>query len=298
MISAFSKATLAAALLAAVPAQAHRLWLLPSATTFSGTNDVVTVDGAASNDLFFADHRPMNLTMVKVWAPDGSAGTIRNGAAGATRSTFDVVLDKPGTWKIGTQMSGLMGSFKVNGEERRIGGRPGGGMGAPGGPGGPGAAPGAALPGPPRPPMVTSVADIPADATDVKIAQTSSRNEIFVTAGAPTATVFQPTGKGLEMVPVTHPDELVSNEPASLRFMVDGQPAAGLKVTIIPGGKRYRDSENAMELVTAADGMLKVKWPGAGMFWLNATLNDQHPTEPRATERRLSYTATLEVLAP
>lgn len=281
-----SSRLLIAAALFALPAaaSAHRQWLLPNATVFSGTDNWVTVDAAASDDLFFADHQPGRLEAIKAWAPDGSEAKIENGSTGRYRSTFDVRLDRQGTWKIGTQTSGVMGSFKINGEERRVGGR-----------GGP---PPQAVPGaPPRPPMLT-VADIPADATDVKLAEVSSRNEIFVTAGEPTTTLFRPTGKGLEFEPVTHPDELVAGEPARFRFLVDGKPAAGLKVVVIPGGKRYRNAENAAELLTGADGTVKVDWPAAGMYWLNATYSDDKPTAPRATERRMSYSTTLEVLAP
>jgi hypothetical protein len=34
------------------------------------------------------------------------------------------------------------------------------------------------------------------------------------------------------------------------------------------------------------------------MYWLNTTTSDKNVTTPRATDRRLSYTATLEVMAP
>jgi uncharacterized GH25 family protein len=271
---------MAAAALLSIPAalSAHRMWLLPSATVFSGTDGWVTVDAAVSNDLFFFDHQPLRLDGMKVWQPDGSEGTLQNGATGRYRSVFDVQLDKPGTWKIGTQMSAVMGSFKVDGVEKRIGGRR----------------------GPPQPnaPAPLTVADIPANATDVKVTEVSGRNEIFVTAGAPTTTVFKPTGKGLEFAPITHPDELVTGETAKFRFLVDGKPAAGLKVTVIPGGKRYRNDEGARELTTGADGVLSVSWPTAGMYWLNATLTDAKATSPRATERRMSYVTTLEVLTP
>ena len=84
----------------------------------------------------------------------------------------------------------------------------------------------------------------------MKITETSSRNEVFVTSGAPTTTVFKTTGKGLEFAPVTHPDELVAGETAKFQFLIDGKPAAGLKVTVIPGGKRYRNDEGAIELTT------------------------------------------------
>jgi hypothetical protein len=256
------------------------MWMLPSGTIFSGTDSWVTVDSAISNDLFYADHQPGRIEQVQVWQPDATPGRIQNGATGRYRSVFDVQLDKPGTWKIGTAMSGVMGSFKVDGVEKRVGGR--------GGPPGPN--------GQRTPPL--TVADIPANATDVALTEVSNRNEIFVTAGAPTTTVLKPTGKGLEFVPVTHPDELVAGETARFRFLVDGKPAAGLKVTVIPGGKRYRDAEGARELTTGADGVLAVDWPAAGMYWLNATLTDAKATAPRATQRRLGYTTTLEVMTP
>jgi hypothetical protein len=270
---------LAAAALASVPAglSAHRFWMLPSGTVFSGTDSWVTVDSAVSNDLFFFDHQPGRLETVKVYRPDGSPGEVRNGATGRYRATFDVQLDRPGTWKIMSEQGGVMGSFKANGVEQRIGRR-----------------------GPPRPGEAKPLtpADIPADATDVRLVQSIGRNEIFVTAGEPTRTVLKPTGKGLELDPVTHPDELVAGEAARFRFLVDGKPAPGLKVTVIPGGKRYRDAENAMELTTGPDGVLAVTWPAAGMYWLNATLSDARTSVPRATERRLSYATTLEVLTP
>ncbi|MGJ3628375.1 DUF4198 domain-containing protein [Sphingomonas sp. MMS24-JH45] len=132
----------------------------------------------------------------------------------------------------------------------------------------------------------------------MKLTEILSRNEIFVTAGAPTTTVFKTSGRGLELAPITHPDELVAGETARFRFLVDGRPAAGLKVEAIPGGKRYRDAEGTMALTTGADGVLAVTWPAAGMYWLNATLTDAKASQPRVTERRLGYTTTLEVLTP
>ncbi|SFS13087.1 DUF4198 domain-containing protein [Sphingomonas jatrophae] len=287
---------LAAAALAALAtaAPAHRQWLLPSGTVFSGTDSWVTVDSAVSNDLFYADHQPGRLEGIKVWQPDGTPGQIQNGSTGRYRSVFDVKLDKPGTWKIGSEMSNVMGSFKVDGVEKRIGrrGPPPGGMARPGGPGAPADAPAT----PPAPPL--TVADIPANATDVKLTEVIGRNEIFVTTGEPTQTVFKPTGKGLELSPITHPDELVAGEATRFRFLVDGKPAANLKVTVVPGGKRYRDAEGAMELTTGADGVLSVTWPNAGMYWLNATTTDANSSMPRVTQRRLSYTTTVEVMTP
>lgn len=278
----------------ATPGMAHRNWLLPSATIFSAGDDWVTIDAAESSDLFFADHRALQLNNVKVWAPDGTESKIENGSSGRVRSTFDVHLDKPGTWRIAMIQSGTNGSFKVNGEEWRLGFRRGPAPGAAGAP----ATPGAGAPPAPAPKFVSSIDEIPANATDIQITEMSGRNEVFATNGAPTSTIFQPTNKGLEMVPVTHPAELVKGEPARFKFLVDGKPAQGLKLTILPGLKRYRDGDGLMEIATGADGVATVNFPEAGMFWMTTSLTDNKPVNPKATARRMSWTATMEVMAP
>lgn len=286
------------------PAMAHRQWLLPSTTTLAGTSEYVTVDAAVSNDLFYADHVAIDPAQVKVRAPDGSAGKIENAAKGQYRGTFDVKIDKPGTWVIGMERSGVGGTFKVGEETWRVGTMRGrnGGMGGPGMAGAPQAAsaPAGGPVAPGRAPMksVATVAEIPTNATDVKLTETLGKIVTFVTADAPTRTAFAPTGKGLEFDPITHPSELVSDEEAQFRFLVDGKPAAGVKVNVVPGGKKYRSAEEAQELTTGADGVLKVKWPVAGMYWISANVTDAKPSEARATERRMSFTTIVEVVAP
>jgi len=281
----FAAAALSALVAATVstPALAHRQWLLPSTTTLAGTSEYVTVDAAVSNDLFYADHVAMSPDQVKVWAPDGSEAKLENAATGRYRSTFDVKIDKPGTWVIGTERSGVNGTFKVDGETWRVGGRGRPGMAGPGG-------------APAR--VVANVDQIPANATEVKLTETAAKNLIFVTADAPTTDAFKPTGKGLEFQPITHPNALVSDEEAQFRFLVDGKPAAGLTVSVVPGGKKYRESEEAQELTTGPDGVVRVQWPIAGWYWLNASYSDDKASHPKAGERRLGFTTTLEVVAP
>jgi uncharacterized GH25 family protein len=264
---------LAAALLALpAAASAHRLWFLPSSTVLAGGEDQwVTVDAAVSNELFFFDHQPMRLQGVKAWAPDGQEAALENAATGRYRSTFDVHLVKPGTWKIGTVMSGVMGGYKLNGAEQRL----------------------------PRGTRADQLATaIPAGATEVKITQVDNRNETFVTVGAPTTTALKPTGQGLELVPITHPNELVSGETTRFGFVVDGKPASGLTVTVIPGGIRYRGSPEEMTFKTDAKGEVAIAWKAPGMYWLNVSAEGAKPTLQQAQARRMGYTATLEVLQP
>lgn len=271
--------------LSATSAAAHNQWILPSTTVLSDTGQSVTVDMGASTAPFEADHAAIPADGVKVWAPDGTMGTIENAARLRYRSTFDVRIDKPGTWRIGTQAEMITGTFKVDGEVWTLGRRRG-----------PPPAPGTAPAGPPR--SIASLAELPAIATDLDLAEVSTRNEFFVTAGAPTDTLFAPTGKGLEFVPVTPPTDLVADTPGQFRFLIDGKPAAGLEVKVVPQGRRYRSTDASQTLSTDAQGMVTVSWPDAGFYWLNVTANDTRPANPRARTRRMSYTATLEVLAP
>ncbi|WP_439534235.1 DUF4198 domain-containing protein [Polymorphobacter sp.] len=275
----------ASAMLAvATPAAAHRQWMLPSATVLSGDNVWVTVDAAISNDIFYFDHQPMRTDNIKATAPDGTELKIENAATGRYRSTFDVQLKQKGTYRIDNSATMLMGSYTLGGEEKRL--------------------PRGTTP-------ATLKTAIPAGATNVRTTEMVNRNEVFVTVGAPTTTVFKTSGTGIEMVPVTHPNDLVTGEAATFQFLLDGKPAAGLGVTVIPGGVRYRSASEEMTLKADAQGRVVITWPQPGMYWLNASTGGRPqggPASPNAAApaapadaapaRRASYVTTLEVLAP
>lgn len=268
-------ASAALALFAAAPAQAHRQWMLPSSTVLSGDDVWVTVDAAVSNDLFYFEHQPLRLDAVKAWAPDGSEAPIENKATGRYRSTFDVHLTQKGTWRIASVADMLMGSYDLDGKTERL----------------------------PRGTTAANLAErLPAGATNVRTAEANNRNEIFVTVGEPTTTLFTPTGKGIELVPVTHPNDLFAGETATFQFLLDGKPAAGLPVTVIPGGIRYRDQLGQIDLRTGADGTVAINWPEPGMYWLNVTTPQAEREDgaggPPPLARRASYVTTLEVMAP
>lgn len=255
----------------AAPSQAHRQWMLPSATIVSGDDGWVTVDAAVSSDLFIMDHQPMRLDAMKATAPDGSDAPLENASTGRYRSVFDVHLTQKGTYRIANVMSGIMGSYKVGGEQKRL----------------------------PRGTTAEQLATlIPADATDVQISEMAVRNEVFVTSGAPTSTLFKPTGKGLELEPVTHPNDLVVGEDATFRFLIDGTPAANLEVDVIPGGLQRSDQPTDQTLATDAKGEVRISWPERGYYWINATATDKNTSVKNATQRRLSYVTTVEVQAP
>jgi uncharacterized GH25 family protein len=128
-------------------------------------------------------------------------------------------------------------------------------------------------------------ASIPADATDVVATRSASRIETFVTLGAPSLTALAPTGQGIELVPVSHPNDLVSGEAATFKLLRDGQPAVGLEVTIARGGTRYRDNPEELTVTTGADGAFTITWPEPGMYWMSASVRGD------ATGDQLAYNA-------
>jgi len=268
MKNTFKWAALALAATISLPALAHKAFIVPSSTVLSDEEAWITLDAAAGNDLFYFNHRPLNLEHLAVRGPEGYVQEIDNRAEGKLRASADVHLTKPGTYRIGTSMEGLF-AFFVDAEGKR--GRARG-----------------------TPENIDK--QIPAGAKDVRITQTQSIVETYVTLGKPDASVFAPTGKGLEFVPVTHPNDLFAGEPAKFRFLLDGKPAKDLEVTVIPGATRYRNAQDEIKLKTDAAGEFSVTWPAAGMYWMNASVEGGKPSVAKAQARRASYTATFEVL--
>src|SRR3954467_8419288 len=97
---------LAVLLCAPLTAEAHRVWMLPSATVLSGDDVWITVDAAVSNDLFYFEHFPLQIANLgsraagpqgargrggRLWvtAADGSTTPRENGSIGRSRATFD-----------------------------------------------------------------------------------------------------------------------------------------------------------------------------------------------------------------
>lgn len=246
-------------------APAHDAWIVPSSTVLSGEEAWVTVDAAIGNDKFHFNHHPMQLNALQVTGPDGKAVEAENKFTGKLRSSFDVHLTENGTYRIAFVNQGVIARWQEDGKPRRWFGK-----------------------------AEDMARHIPENAAKLEVVERAGRIETFASKGEPTPVAKVDRGFGL--VALTHPNDLFAGEKARFVLTLDGEPAAQVPVEIVPGGSRYRDKLNTLELKTNDKGEFEVTWPAPGVYWMHAESEDQKVSIPKAAKRALSYSATLEVL--
>lgn len=283
---------LLAGLLAAVStAHAHRSWVLPAVTVLSGQDGCIAFDAAVSNSLFFPDHRGIDIARIEAKGPDGQPVELQNAVTGRVRSSFELNLAQQGTYIVSLKPGAPRGQ--------------GGGQGGQGGGMGGGQARGnlngtytgedgkpARWRGTPE----TLVSENMAAKPGFKLRETGGRSVVtFVTLGKPSTEVLKPTGKGFEVEYVTHPNDLNTGEPGVLRLLFDGQPVAG-EVAVARGDDRYRDEGGETVFKTDAEGLVKITWPAAGRYWVEAAYSAPGTLHGVPSEKTFAYIATYEVL--
>ena len=253
-------------------AAAHRPWLYPQATMVEAKEPWVTIDGAISEGLFDIDHQPLKLDNATVTGPDGVSFAAPSPFTGRQRSSFDLKMDKDGTYKVSLVTRSVMASYKdASGEPKRFRGS-----------------------------EEAFARDVPANAPELRVTHAHSRLETFVSANKHSGGALKAGGVGLEMVPVTNPTDLRVGETAKWRFQLDGKALPNFPFSLIPGGVRYRGVLGEIRLNTDANGEVAVALPAAGMYWLNAAWPAAQAKAPAPADapvaRRYSYAATLEIL--
>lgn len=274
----------AAALLAAAcawPAFAHRVWMLPSATVLNGKEPLVSVDAAVSEDLFEFDTTALQLEGLAITAPDGSTVAAENRSSARRRSSFDLKLTQPGTYRITNFAETINANYKLGGETKRWRGTPDA--------------------------YAAFAKELPPQAEDVQATRMQTRVETFVTNDRPGGKPFVPAGAGLELVPLTSPTDLSVGDTSEFRLLLDGQPVADADVTVLRGGNRYRYKLGEIALKTDREGRFSVKWPEAGRYLISSAHGQGRrpdaagaaaakPGTAPTPGRRASYSATVEVL--
>ncbi|NTS78646.1 DUF4198 domain-containing protein [Catenovulum sp. SM1970] len=254
-------------LLLSSAALAHKRWILPNDFTLSDAETVVA-DYSASNNIFYFD-KAMPLDEVKLIAPSGEVKRMDYRFMSYRRGMMAFDIDEQGTYRIADvggvsyflwyKLPGQEAPIKDRGELQRL------------------------------------KAAIPANATDVYLTKGTSRVETFITLGAPSE--LKPSGVGLEVDFITHPNEFYSDEPSELKLLMDGKPAKGIKIVAVGEGTRYRDSQAEVIVTTDEQGMATFNWPMAGRYHLEAKI-DEMVEGFDYNNLYHGYSLTFEVQAP
>jgi hypothetical protein len=286
-------AGLAALCFVAGPALAHTPYLKP--TTFAPDRPFVSVEAAMTEGNFFTPDFPIRSEGAYwVTGPSGEASEVK---AVTTLKEFAVVeaaLPTDGTYRISTgERSGrstrwvkIDGAWKIvrpagaparermgGGEEGEHRGPP---AGAPRGEGG----------------RFVEESAVPAGA-ETLTSRSYSRSDTYVTRGAPDRGALKPTGKGLEVEPITHPNEVFVGEAFKFRLLNDGAPMPGAAFSIARAGDAYAETRYAYNGKSDAAGAAAVTFDQPGAYVLQVSYPPRIEGEPAPGSR--NYTLTFEV---
>lgn len=139
---------------------------------------------------------------------------------------------------------------------------------------------------------------LPAGATVLSHYQSLSRSEVYLTAGAPTRQALAPYGKGLELVPVTHPSDLYVGEQFVFEVHYDGKPLPAQKVEIHAARGDDEIQPAPVELSTDAAGKASFALQQPGTYLALIRYRGPAPAGAAAPEYGNNYTLSFRVLEP
>mgnify|MGYP003665616627 CR=1 FL=1 len=222
-------------------ASAHSRWLLPSHFTLSSEQgEWVALDASASNEVFNVD-KALSIDALSILTPSGKSVRPSSSYKAHRKSVADYFVEDSGTYKITNNASAsYFSSYKVADKRQRA-----------------------------RANKAELKAMVPANATDLQTTYGLTRVETYITMNNPTEN-YGTDGQFLELLPKTHPAEIVENEPATFAFTYHGKVQAGVEIEITPDGARYRNTPDVLKLTTDKNGEITFTPAHAGRYLLIA----------------------------
>lgn len=250
----------------ALPAQAHTPYLAPASFTVR-PDSVVTLD-ASFAETFFVPEVVFDNSVFVVTDPDGRQHAPDTVHRLKTRAVVEQTLPgQKGTYRFstGNRLGAVFRTWDLNGKTSSS-----------------------------RDPA----APLPAGATLTSHYQSLSRSEVYLTAGAPTTPALAPYGKGLELVPTTHPSDLYRGERFDFSVQYDGVPLAAQKVEIHRALGDGTTQPAPLTLTTDAAGKASLALDQAGTYLALIRYRGPAPAGAAAPMYGNNYTLTFRVLEP
>lgn len=260
---------------------AHGRYILPSHTLLSGKEpQYVTLSASISNDVFHPDKPLGNNGGGKVNSfldgifrqieaaiimPDGSKSDGIHWRAYARQSLADIKLEESGTYKIFfRQPTTLLTTFKKSdGEESR---------------------------------MFGNDTPLPKGATDIVHHTIASQVETYISHNAPNQNALKSTGKGLELIAHTHPNDLFVKEDTDFQLVLDGKPVPeGTLVNLTKEGTRHRNQRETTKIKTDSKGHFQINFTHPGFYLLDVEITAPGKPEEKVSFHHHSLYVTLEV---
>lgn len=277
----------AAVFCAVVPAAAaHTPYIVP--TTFAPERETVAITaGMSEENAFIPDFAIRGEGDWTITGPDGVSAKVKPVNLKAI-NVLDAPVPTPGTYRISTgERPGRAGkAAKVDGVWRTV--RPAPPPGTPPAPPRAMEGEGARGSGP------VNAADVPAGAETMDT-QGYLIAETYVTKGAPSPAATKATGKGFELEPITHPNEIFVDDGFSFRLLIDGKPVSGAHIAVIRGGELYDSSHTMIEATTGVDGKATIKFAKPGAYMLETRYPGQPAAGAAPAARSWVYSLSFEV---
>jgi uncharacterized GH25 family protein len=244
-------------------AAAHTPYLVP-ADFAARAGETVTLD-AAFAERFFVAETAFDNSQFSVIGPDGQRLPLQNVQRLRKRTVAEHQLAGQGTYRFstGTRHGAVFRSWEHNGKRSNS-----------------------------RDPYVP----IPAGAKLIADFQSLTLAETYVTVAAPDNAALKPYGHGLELLPVTHPNDLYVGEQFQFQLHFDGQPLAEQKVVITEAVWSADRKPEIFTLLTDANGYASFPLQRAGTWLALSRHRSKAPADAAVSEYSNSYTLTFRVL--
>ena len=246
-------------------ASAHSRWLLPSHFTLSSEQgEWIAIDASASNEVFNVD-KALSIDNMSILTPSGKSTRPSSSYKAHRKSVADYFIKDSGTYKITNNASAsYFSSYKVADKRKRA-----------------------------RANKAELKAMIPANATDLQTTYGLTRVETYITMNNPTEN-YRSDGQFLELLPKTHPAEIIEHEPATFAFTYHGKVQAGVEVEIAPDAARYRNAPNVLKLTTDRNGEITFTPSQAGRYLLIAEYEQEAKNKALADKEQGGVFLTFE----
>lgn len=263
----FKKATLVIlALAVSSQVSAHSRWILPSHFTLSSERgEWITLDATASNEVFNVD-KALSIDPLSILTPSGKKSRPSSAYKSHRKSVADYFVEESGTYKITNNTApSYFSTYQVGDKRHRA-----------------------------RVNKMELKSLVPANATKLKTAYGLTRIESYITMNNPTEN-YAIDGTFLELLPKTHPSEVVEKEPATFTFTYNGKVKSGVEVEITRDGTRYRNNPETLTMKSNNKGEITFTPAHAGRYLLIAEYEQDAENKTLADKEHGGVFLTFEV---